>query len=291
MVTFAFLGNTLFLTILVSMLSNTFATIVSNATAEVRFRKAVLTLEGVKSDAIFAYQPPFNLIAVFVFLPLKFIVSPRWFHKIHVFTVRTINLPLLLIIALAERRLWQQEPPEEEQILAGRSPQKLKWWERWLDWRITTHGDLGTVFEIPPPESIREDIHADDDMTRHLIRRQFARTNTSDSALTHKSQHIRNRSREREAQVPKIKPISRRDSMFPQLAEQVRGAISTSTDVGEMGNRLIQLEQQSSRIEGMLEQLCDSQGLDLEDDGVDTPGAERRGRSSNGSLDGDGVDS
>jgi uncharacterized metal-binding protein len=52
MVTFAFLGNTLFLTILVSMLSSTFANIVANANAEIQFRRAVLTLEGVKSDAI-----------------------------------------------------------------------------------------------------------------------------------------------------------------------------------------------------------------------------------------------
>ena len=53
MVSFAFLGNTLFLTILVSMLSNTFASIVKNATAEIAFRRTVLTFEGVKSDAIF----------------------------------------------------------------------------------------------------------------------------------------------------------------------------------------------------------------------------------------------
>lgn len=59
MVSFAFLGNTLFLTILVSMLSNTFSSIVKNATAEVAFRRAVLTFEGVKSDAIFGM--PFSL--------------------------------------------------------------------------------------------------------------------------------------------------------------------------------------------------------------------------------------
>ena len=50
MVTFAFLGNTLFLTILVSMLNHTFAKIASNATAEIQFRRAVLTFEGVKAD-------------------------------------------------------------------------------------------------------------------------------------------------------------------------------------------------------------------------------------------------
>ena len=77
MVTFAFLGNTLFLTILVSMLSTTFSIIVSNATAEIQFRRAVLTLEGVKSDAIFAYQPPFNILALLILTPLKFFLTPR----------------------------------------------------------------------------------------------------------------------------------------------------------------------------------------------------------------------
>lgn len=100
MVTFAFLGNTLFLTILVSMLSSTYAKIASNVTAEIQFRRAVLTFEGVKSDAIFAYQPPFNILALFILLPLKFVLSPRWFHKINVTAVRTINAPLLALISL-----------------------------------------------------------------------------------------------------------------------------------------------------------------------------------------------
>ena len=99
MVTFAFLGNTLFLTILVSMLSSTYAKIASNVTAEIQFRRAVLTFEGVKSDAIFSYQPPFNILALFFLLPLKFVLSPRWFHKINVTAVRTINAPLLALIS------------------------------------------------------------------------------------------------------------------------------------------------------------------------------------------------
>ena len=100
MITFSFLGNTLFLTILVSMLSSTFAKIASNANAEIQFRRAVLTFEGVKSDAIFAYQPPFNLLALCIMLPLKFMLSPRWFHKINVAAVRVINAPLLVAISL-----------------------------------------------------------------------------------------------------------------------------------------------------------------------------------------------
>lgn len=100
MVTFAFLGNTLFLTILVSMLSSTYSKIASNVTSEIQFRRAVLTFEGVKSDAIFSYQPPFNILALFILLPLKFVLSPRWFHKINVTAVRTINAPLLILISM-----------------------------------------------------------------------------------------------------------------------------------------------------------------------------------------------
>ncbi len=78
MILFAFLGNTLFLTILVAMLSNTYTNLASNATAEIQFRRAVLTFEGVKSDALFAYRPPMNVLALVILLPLKFILSPRW---------------------------------------------------------------------------------------------------------------------------------------------------------------------------------------------------------------------
>ncbi|KAI7169840.1 receptor-activated Ca2+-permeable cation channel, partial [Hortaea werneckii] len=64
MITFAFLGNTLFLTILVAMLSSTYQNLAQNATAEIQFRRAVLTFEGVKSDSLFAYRPPFNVLAL-----------------------------------------------------------------------------------------------------------------------------------------------------------------------------------------------------------------------------------
>lgn len=48
-ISFACLSNTLLLTVLVAILSNTFATINADAAAESMFRKAVSTLEGVKS--------------------------------------------------------------------------------------------------------------------------------------------------------------------------------------------------------------------------------------------------
>lgn len=183
MVTFAFLGNTLFLTILVSMLSTTFSHIVSNAPAEIQFRRAVLTLEGVKGDAIFAYPPPFNILAIVLLVPLKSCVSPRWFHKIHVLSVRLINLPILLVIALAERRALGDGAVRTSALPAlapapsiskvadqGNVRVRRRLWDRW---RITTHSDISTVFEVPLPDEVLGEIAADDHMTRHLIRRQF----------------------------------------------------------------------------------------------------------------------
>ncbi|KAK9421026.1 hypothetical protein SUNI508_06171 [Seiridium unicorne] len=259
MITFAFLGNTLFLTILVSMLSNTFSTIVSNATAEIQFRKAVQTLEGVKADAIFAYQPPFNILAVFVLLPMKFIVSPRWFHKIHVATVRFINLPVLLFIAVAERRLLRPSSSKQKT-----TPKRVWFWEKW---KITTHGDLQTVFEIVPPEELTEDIAVDDELTHHMIRRQFLRQHSAPMQEHLKRGRQSNdgaedaENAERDKHVNK--PPARRDSIAPygpDLTDQVRHILA-DIDTGKgisVTDRLDALEESMGRIENMLGRLCGS---------------------------------
>ncbi|RXW21677.1 hypothetical protein EST38_g4197 [Candolleomyces aberdarensis] len=104
MVIYACLSNTLLLTVLVSILSNTFAKINEDAAAEAMFRRAVLTIEGVKADSLFSYQPPVNLFAVCIMLPLSYILSPRWFHKVNVFMIRLTNFPILVAVSFYERQ-------------------------------------------------------------------------------------------------------------------------------------------------------------------------------------------
>ncbi|KAH8891150.1 hypothetical protein GQ53DRAFT_649168, partial [Thozetella sp. PMI_491] len=148
MIAFAFLGNTLFLTILVAMLTNTFSKIIADETAEIQFRRAVLTFEGVKSDAIFLYPPPFNILALVILLPLKFLVTPRIFHSIHVAAVRLVNAPTLLLISLFERRrAWGQSTQETQKAFFS-----------WNFTAFSPHGDIQAVFKIEPPESIQEEI-------------------------------------------------------------------------------------------------------------------------------------
>ncbi|KAH9965028.1 hypothetical protein BGW80DRAFT_803197 [Lactifluus volemus] len=68
------------------------------------FRRAVSTIEGVKADSLFSYQPPVNLFALWVLLPASYVLSPRWFHKVNVFMIRLTNFPILITIALYERQ-------------------------------------------------------------------------------------------------------------------------------------------------------------------------------------------
>ncbi|KAL6709439.1 hypothetical protein ACN47E_001374 [Coniothyrium glycines] len=179
MVIYAFLGNTLFLTVLVSILSNTFSKIAADATAEIQFRRAVLTFEGVKSDSLFAYRPPFNLLAFVILLPLKFLVSPRWFHKINITAVRILNFPLLVAIAYYERRaLWK---PRRRLSVSGPGPSKRSTWlfasDFWRSWkRMSPHADLQAVFEEEPPADIANRMEEEDDLEDAILENSFAAT-------------------------------------------------------------------------------------------------------------------
>ncbi|KAI5119644.1 hypothetical protein M0805_009005 [Coniferiporia weirii] len=118
MTTFAALSNTLLLTILISILSNTFARIneasypqlfalVSQFGLRVwwqyLFQFTISTIEGVKTDALFSYQPPFNLVAYMLLLPLSWVLSPRALHSVNVFLIRLTSFPILIVIGLYER--------------------------------------------------------------------------------------------------------------------------------------------------------------------------------------------
>ncbi|CAM1501803.1 Fc.00g037870.m01.CDS01 [Cosmosporella sp. VM-42] len=145
-IAFAFLGNTLFLTILVAMLTNTFSKIIADETAEIQFRRAVLTFEGVKSDSIFAYPPPFNILALITLLPLKLVVSARIFHIVNVALIRILNLPTLLLVSFLERRRhWAETKPTGKKSL--------------INWQFTgfsPHGDIQAVFKAAPPPNISD---------------------------------------------------------------------------------------------------------------------------------------
>ena len=125
-----------------SILATRFADINRDAIEEYMFRRAVLVFEGyshhqgsilprlflrgpgIKSDAIFNYWPPVNLLALVVLVPIRFLLTPRRFHSLNVFCTRTPILqmpschpltfmyqgvsaaPILILIAIYERRIF-----------------------------------------------------------------------------------------------------------------------------------------------------------------------------------------
>ncbi|EPT01375.1 hypothetical protein FOMPIDRAFT_133127 [Fomitopsis schrenkii] len=113
MTMFAALSNTLLLTILISILTNTFAqidaVIIDGFDPFYLFQFSISTIEGVKSDALFSYQPPFNLLALAILWPLSFVVSPRTLHSANVFLIKLTSFPFLIIIGIYERYLAQSQ--------------------------------------------------------------------------------------------------------------------------------------------------------------------------------------
>ncbi|KAN0063921.1 hypothetical protein ACQY0O_003527 [Thecaphora frezii] len=102
MILFTILSNTLLLTVLISLLSNTFQVVAMNASEEAMYQFACKTMAGITTDAIFSYQPPLNLLAVLVVMPLSYVLTPRWLHKINVFMIRLTSFPVLLVIRFFE---------------------------------------------------------------------------------------------------------------------------------------------------------------------------------------------
>ncbi|KAG8904105.1 hypothetical protein FRB99_002224 [Tulasnella sp. 403] len=119
MVVYACLSNTLLVTVLVSILSHTFSTISGDAVAECMFRRAVTTIEGVKADALFSYQPPLNIFAFIVMLPLSYILNRRWFHKVNVFMIRVTSFPILICIAIYERQKMIHETTTMQETVSS----------------------------------------------------------------------------------------------------------------------------------------------------------------------------
>ena len=268
MVTFAFLGNTLFLTILVSMLSSTYSKIASNATAEVQFRRAVLTFEGVKSDAIFAYQPPFNVLALCLMLPLKLVVSPRWFHKVNVTAIRIINAPLLALITLYERKsLWKgaynssdNVSPSQERNDGGQG--NWNWLKLWDLARFNVHADTQAVFEYEPPEEILNGIaEAEEDEDAKDLTRTLTSAKQKRPAMDRKA-------------TGKLdaKQVTRKNSEGHSagFSEHLYDFLHEHGG-SDLANRLDTLEASNHRIEEMLSLISQDLGNDDRSEGTGPP--------------------
>ena len=275
MILFAFLGNTLFLTILVSMLSNTFSNIVANANAEIQYRRAVMTFEGVKSDAISSFFPPFNILALVLFLPLKALLSPRWFHKVIVLTIRAINAPVLLIIALYERHALRN-PDRYRRPSRPNRKGRLGLWDFS---KIAAQADTEIVFFAhPPPETL-----PDPPETGELRPAQDEQQQQAQRA-----QQVQQQAQHPPPPAPPSVPAPnkvlvrttsgglRKESVvgpFGELAEYLHHALEEYGGLGANNPKLHALEHSVGKMEAKLAKICDA----LDDAVFDGEAESRRG--------------
>ena len=75
MLVFAIFSQILLLTVLVSILTNTFSLIQFNVADEAMYQRAVSTLDMVKGDALMEFLIPFNLIALPLLLPASYLLD------------------------------------------------------------------------------------------------------------------------------------------------------------------------------------------------------------------------
>lgn len=103
---FLFICHFLVVTILITVLTNSFMAIVRNANEEHQFLFAVNTISHVKSDALFSYVAPTNILQ-WMLAPLRYFLPFRQYVKINRTIIKITHLPLLFSILLYEKTILQ----------------------------------------------------------------------------------------------------------------------------------------------------------------------------------------
>lgn len=101
---FLFICHFVVVTILITVLTNSFMAIVQNANEEHQFVFAVNTISMVKSDALFSYIAPTNILA-WLITPLRFFIPFRQFVKLNRTVIKITHFPVLFTICLYEKTI------------------------------------------------------------------------------------------------------------------------------------------------------------------------------------------
>lgn len=101
---FLIICHFLIVTILITVLTNSFMAIVHNANEEHQFLFAVNTISMVKSDALFSYIAPTNVIG-WVLSPLRYIIPFRQYVKFNRTIIKATHFPILFAIFAYERTI------------------------------------------------------------------------------------------------------------------------------------------------------------------------------------------
>ncbi|KAL3454360.1 hypothetical protein BJX65DRAFT_260390 [Aspergillus insuetus] len=101
---FLFICHFVVVTILITVLTNSFMRIVQNANQEHQFLFAVNTISMVKSDALFSYVAPTNIFA-WLITPLRYLIPFRQYVRINRTIIKITHMPILFTICAYEKTI------------------------------------------------------------------------------------------------------------------------------------------------------------------------------------------
>ncbi|KAI4096877.1 MAG: hypothetical protein Q9206_000439 [Seirophora lacunosa] len=116
---FLFICHFLVVTILITVLTNSFMAVVQNANEEHQFVFAVNAISMVKSDALFSYIAPTNVLA-WLIAPLRFILPFRDFVRINRTVIKATHFPVLFLIYAYERMILRRQTFEATDLVVHR---------------------------------------------------------------------------------------------------------------------------------------------------------------------------
>ncbi|KAI3320057.1 hypothetical protein HD806DRAFT_507619 [Xylariaceae sp. AK1471] len=99
---FLIICHFLVVTILITVLTNSFTAIASNAKEEHLFLFAINTISMVKNDSLFSYIAPANILA-WVLTPLRYIMPIRQFILLNRTVIKLTHWPILFLIFVYEK--------------------------------------------------------------------------------------------------------------------------------------------------------------------------------------------
>jgi hypothetical protein len=154
---FLFICHFLVVTILITVLTNSFMAIVQNANEEHQFVFAVNAISMVKSDALFSYVAPTNVIS-WILTPLRYIIPFRQYVKLNRTVIKVTHFPILFLIFVYEKTILSASVVDSIDLIEhrGRSGAQQKYRRLLREPSIATHRQdraLDEVFRSKPSEN------------------------------------------------------------------------------------------------------------------------------------------
>ncbi|KAF9962090.1 hypothetical protein BGZ72_010696 [Mortierella alpina] len=109
MVLFVAISVLMLYTLLISIFSQTFSEVSANAKEEFMFLFSVKVMEEVKSDALYEFQPPFNILAGIIVWPCSLMYPSKVVGKVSRVLLRFFYFPELVFIWLFEVLIMKKQ--------------------------------------------------------------------------------------------------------------------------------------------------------------------------------------